>query len=189
MPITTLDERTALIVIDLQKGTLGRVRADRQPALIERSVALIDAFRARSLPVVLVNVDGGARGRSDATAAGPSAPRPAGWQELLPELGASESDILVTKQTWSAFVGTDLHAALTDLGVTQVVVIGVATSIGVESTARDAYALGYNVTIATDAVGDFRDEVAANSIEKIFPALAETGTVDDIVAYLPSASA
>ncbi|MDM4761747.1 isochorismatase family protein [Galbitalea sp. SE-J8] len=185
MPITTLDERSALIAIDLQKGTLAGVAPDRGAELLATSRRLIDAFRDRCLPVVLVNVTGGAPGRTDA---GPGAPRPEGWTELMPELGDHPDDVLVTKTVWSAFVGTDLDERLRAQGATQVVVIGVSTSIGVESTARDAYALGYHVSIATDAVADFRDDVAANSIANIFPRLAETGTADDIIAALDARS-
>ena len=115
------------------------------------------------------------------------APTPKDWADLVPELGAQPSDILVTKKTWGAFTNTDLEARLKALGVTQLVIIGVATSIGVESTARYAYELGFNVTLAIDAMTDLSIEAHDNSIERIFPRLGETGTTKEIIALLDRA--
>jgi nicotinamidase-related amidase len=176
MTVTELDPRTALVLIDLQAG----IAAFPQAApVVATAVELADAFRARGLPVVLVNVTGGAPGRTERPR--PSAPRPDGWADLLPELGEG---IPVTKRTWGAFHGTDLHEKLAAAGVTQLVLGGISTSKGVESTARAAYEHGYNVTIATDAVGDTDADAHRNSIERIFPALGETGTAADIIAAL-----
>jgi nicotinamidase-related amidase len=181
MPITALDPKTALIVVDLQKGVASRVPPQPFARLLERNRALLAAFRARGLPVVLVNVAGGAPGRNEQP---PMGTPPAGWDELLPELGRQASDILVTKRTWGAFVGTGLEERLKALGVTQVVVTGVATSIGVESTARQAYELGLNVTLATDAMADLNEQAHQRSIGLICPRLGETGAAQDIIDRL-----
>ena len=109
---------------------------------------------------------------------------PPEFAELLPELNRQPSDHLVTKRTWGAFTGTDLEAYLKGQGVTQVVVTGVATSAGVESTARFAHELGFNVTLATDAMTDMSPEAHENSVTRIFPRMAETGTTDEILALL-----
>jgi nicotinamidase-related amidase len=61
---------------------------------------------------------------------------------------------------------------------------GVATSIGVESTARQAYEAGFNVTLATDAMADLRPEAHEASIAYIFPRLGENGTTDQIIELL-----
>ncbi|MBW5262885.1 isochorismatase family protein, partial [Streptomyces poriferorum] len=106
------------------------------------------------------------------------------WAEIVPELGPAEGDIVVTKQQWGAFYGTDLDLRLRRGGVTQVVVAGIATSIGVESTARSAHEHGYHVTVATDAVTDMSAEAHDNSVERIFPRLGETDTTDAIVKLL-----
>jgi len=87
----------------------------------------------------------------------------------------------VTKRTWDAFTNTGLEAYLKGKGVTQVIVTGIATSIGVESTARLAYALGFNVMLATDAMSDRSAEAHDNSISYIFPRLGETGTTQEII--------
>jgi nicotinamidase-related amidase len=83
----------------------------------------------------------------------------------------------------------DLEAYLKSTGVTQVVVCGVATSVGVESTARQAHELGFNVTLAVDAMTDISAEAHANSLERIFPQLGETGTAKEIVDLLSTRSA
>ena len=82
----------------------------------------------------------------------------------------------MTKQRWGAFLGTDLDDYLRRRGVTQIVLTGVATSIGVESTARSAYDLGYNVTLVVDAMTDRDADAHRHSVEKIFPRLGETAT-------------
>jgi nicotinamidase-related amidase len=182
MPVTTLDPRTALIVIDLQKGIAALPTAHLMQYVVRHSAALADAFRARGLPVVLVNVAGGAPGRTE------QPPRtgdfPPDWTELLPELSRQPRDHLVTKRTWGAFTGTGLEDWLRGQGVTQVVICGVATSIGVESTARQAHEAGFNVTLAVDAMTDLNAEAHENSLARIFPRLGETGRTDEILARL-----
>jgi nicotinamidase-related amidase len=180
MPVTTLDPMSALIVIDLQRGIVAVPTVHPVEGVIANARRLADAFRSRHLPVVLVNVSGGAPGRTE-QALGAGLARPEGWDELIEELGARDDDILVTKYTWGAFTGTGLDEILRERGVTQVVVSGVATSAGVESTARQAHELGYNVTIATDAVTDRNIDLHSNSVERIFPRIAETGTTTEIL--------
>lgn len=179
--ITAIDPKTALIVIDMQKGIVsGQLAHPIEPVASNNSV-LATAFRAHGLPVVLVHVTGGAPGRIEVSMGGE---RPSDWADFIPALNQQPSDIVVTKQTWGAFSNTDLHARLQDLGITQVVITGVATSIGVESTARSAFEHGYNVTLATDAMTDFSLEAHNNSVARIFPRLGETGTSADILARL-----
>ena len=148
---------------------------------------MADAFRRHGLPVVLVNVAGGAPGRTEQA----RSPRrlPAGWADLVPELNQQPEDHTVTKRTWGAFTNTDLEEHLKKLGVTQVVIAGVATSIGVESTARYAYELGFNVTLAVDAMTDMNADAHTNSIARIFPRLGETGTTREIIDLLGSTRA
>lgn len=109
---------------------------------------------------------------------------PADFADLVPELGLQRSDILVTKQSWGAFAGTDLDQRLKALGVTQVVICGIATATGVEATARQAYENGFNVTLAIDAMTDTRPEAHDYSIRNVFPRLGETGCTDDILSHL-----
>lgn len=192
MAITTIDPKTALVVIDLQNGITAMPGAPVPTAdVIKNTVELADAFRARGLPVVLVNVSfaedfaDAVPGRTDR--GGPSLELREGWDRIIDDLDGHAKDLRVTKRNWSAFYGTGLDLQLRRRGVTQIVLTGMATSIGVESTARYAYEHGYHVTIATDAVTDSNADAHQNSVERIFPRLAETGTTADVLAALPAA--
>ncbi len=182
MAVTTLDPKTALLVIDLQNGILSFPTIHPVEGVVRQASALANTFRHHGLPVVLVNVTGGAPGRAEQ--ARPRGPFPEGFAELAPGLNRQPQDHLVTKQTWGAFTGTDLETHLKGLGVTQVVIAGVATSIGVESTARHAYELGFNVALAVDAMTDLNPDAHTNSITRIFPRLGETGTTPEIIDLL-----
>ncbi|GAA3579381.1 hydrolase [Amycolatopsis ultiminotia] len=190
MPVSTVDPSAALVVIDLQNGLLGLSGAPHALSeVLARSAGLAEAFRARGLPVVLVRVSASADG-GDAVPGRTETPRgaqsrPEGWDQIADELSGHPEDIVVTKRNWSAFYGTDLDLHLRRRGVTQIVLTGVATSIGVESTARAAHEHGYHVTLATDAMTDRDPAAHDNSVRKIFPRLGETGTTEEIIRLLP----
>ena len=185
MTVTTLDPNTALIVIDLQKGIVGFPTVHPIGGVLASATVLTAAFRRRGLPVVLVNATGVAPGRTERSHSLQGLPTD--WADLVPELNAQPNDLLVTKRTWGAFTNTDLEAQLKALGVTQLVLAGVATSIGVESTARHAYELGFNVTLALDAMTDLSLEAHDNSVARIFPRLGETGSTREIVDLIDRA--
>ncbi len=182
MTVSTLDPNSALILIDLQRGIVAYPTAHPTGEVVARASLLASAFRRHGLPVVLVNVSGGAPGRTEQ--ARKSGELPADWAELVPELNRQPGDHTVTKRTWGAFSHTGLEAHLKALGVTQVVLAGVATSIGVESTARQAHELGFNVTLAVDAMTDMNADSHAHSVSRIFPRLGETGSTREIIALL-----
>jgi nicotinamidase-related amidase len=186
MTISTLDTKPALLVVDLQKGIVGLPTAHPMTDVVSNAARLADAFRSHGLPVVLINVDGGAPGRAEQSRR--IADFPPGWTDLIPELNRQPGDHLVTKRTWGAFTNTGLEKYLKQSGVTQVVIAGVATSAGVESTARHAHELGFNVALAADAMTDMNADVHHNSITRIFPRLGETGTTQQIVDLLEAAS-
>lgn len=182
MPIDLLDEKSALIVIDLQRGIVPLPEAAEAERAVKQSVALIEAFHAHKQPVVLVNVNGGAPGRTDA--GGHLGELPADWAEFIDELPRQDDEIVVTKRTWGAFMHTDLHQQLQDRGITQVVVCGIATSIGAESTARQAYELGYNVVLCPDAMADLDNDNHRHACEKIFPRLGQVCSSADVIELL-----
>jgi nicotinamidase-related amidase len=186
VPLTQLDAAAALIVIDLQKGVAGLPTVHPVMDIVARTARLASAFRERNLPVVLVNVSGRAPGRTDAGL--PKFSRPPDWTELAADLGRQPSDHLLTKQRMGAFIGTDLHDYLSQRGVTQVFVTGIATSAGVESTARSAYDHGYNVVLVVDAMTDRDAEAHRQSVDKTFPRLGETTTTDDLLKRLNAAA-
>ena len=183
MALTTLDPKTALLVIDLQNGILALPASRRVDEVISRAGELADAFRGHGLPVVLITVAGAPSGRTEQRRRG-GQQRPVGWADLVPGLNQQPGDHTVTKRTWGAFTNTDLAEHLRGLEVTQVVIVGVATSIGVESTARHAHEHGLNVTLAVDAMTDSDPEAHANSVARIFPRLGETGTTREIIDLL-----
>jgi len=185
MAVTALDPKTALVVIDLQNSIVTLPTAHPVDEVVTHASALADAFRRHGLPVVLVTVASGAPGRTKQARGGGQ--RPAGWSDLVPELNQQPDDHTVTKRTWGAFTHTDLAERLKNLGVTQIVIAGVATSLGVESTARSAHEHRFNVTLAVDAMTDTNADAHINSITRIFPRLGETGATGEIIALLDSA--
>jgi nicotinamidase-related amidase len=186
MPLTKLDTTAALVVIDLQKGIVSLPTVHPASEIIGRTAHLARAFRERGLPVVLVNATGRAPGRTDAGA--PKFSFPADWTELVPELQQHADDYIVSKQRWGAFIGTSLDEYLRRRGVTQIFLTGIATSVGVESTARSAYDHGYNVVLVVDAMTDRSEEAHRHSIEKIFPRLGETDATDNVLKLLQEVS-
>lgn len=189
MTVTTLDEKSALVVIDLQNGI---VASPTQPStageVVARTVALADTFRARGSLVVLVRVshapDGSdaAPGRVDVVR--PARPRPEGWDRVVDELAGHAEDVVVTKRNWGAFYGTDLDLQLRRRGITQIVLTGIATSMGVESTARAAHEHGYHVAVVSDAVADMDLANHERAVAAIFPRLGQVGTTDEVLALL-----
>ncbi|MFY9779126.1 MAG: hydrolase [Candidatus Baltobacteraceae bacterium] len=189
MPITVLDPKSALVVIDLQKGIVKMPTVHPAAGVVENAVRLLDAFRARQLPVALVRVgwrpDFGDALRTRNQAPPPAGKPPADFFEYADELRADPArDILVHKRQWGAFYGTDLDLQLRRRGVTNIVLAGIATSIGVESTARDAWERAYNLAFAADAMTDMNASAHARALELIFPRLGEIGTTEEIVAKL-----
>ncbi|WP_180538250.1 isochorismatase family protein [Nevskia soli] len=182
MPVTALDPKTALIVVDLQKGIIDSPFIHPIAGVIERTCVLLNAFRRHDLPVVLVNVAGGPPGRTEQPRRFSTLPE--GFSDLIPELDRQTGDIVVTKRTWGAFASTDLEAQLRANAVTQVVVTGVATGTGVEATARQAYEQGFNVTLALDAMTDARPDAHQYSLTSVFPRIGETGSTLDILNLL-----
>ena len=188
MPFTTLDPKTALIIIDLQAGIVGIEGAPHPVSdVIARSAELADAFRAHGLPVVLVNVAGAPAVRTDADPSGAGRSLPEAAQALAPELG--EPDKIVTKHTPGAFTNTDLEDYLREQGVTQVVVTGVATGVGVGVTVQQAFELGFHVSTPVDAMTDSTLASHDYSLAHHFPKRAETGTTAELLELLEATRA
>jgi nicotinamidase-related amidase len=187
MTLTAVDPVAALVVIDLQEGLRAAPTVPSPPDdIVARTAALARAFRDRGSPVLLVRVTvdgaGFSPGRTDAGRRG-TGTRPEGWDEVVAEL-ADLGDSVITKRNPGAFVGTDLDVQLRRRGVTQVVLTGISTSMGVESTARAAFDLGYHVVLVTDAVGDLDEASHRHVVERVFPRIGETTTTDEALAML-----
>jgi nicotinamidase-related amidase len=183
MPLSVVDTKPALLVVDLQAGIVAMgVPGTKQ--VIERSARLAAAFREAGHPVVLINVDAAPGGRSDHNPAGGA--RTLGPETLafVPELGQAPDDIVVTKHTRGAFHATELEAELAARGVTQVFVTGIATGSGAEETCREAYARGLHVVSVTDAMADRDAETHDFVVTKVLPKFTETATTDQVLAAL-----
>lgn len=187
MPATALDPRTALVVIDLQRGLSQFPTIHPFAGVVARTVQLADAFRTANLPVVLVTValsaDGGDRLRPRVEVQW-NAKLPPDFSLLVPELEPKPNDILITKRQPSAFFGTELDLQLRRRHITGIVLTGVATSSGVDATARAAYERSYNLTFASDAITDVDAESHDFVMRKIFPRHGEVDTTGAILALL-----
>jgi nicotinamidase-related amidase len=181
---------TAVVVIDLQKGIAGRPGTPGSFApVIANSVRLLVAARAAGAQPILVHVglavDGADRLQSTVDQQMRFAGTlPPDWSELIPELDRQPGDIVVLKRQWGAFYGTDLDLQLRRRGLSTIVLCGIATEFGVESTARDAYERGYELIFASDAMTGMSAESHANAIERIFPRMGRVRTTEEIVAAL-----
>jgi len=103
-----------------------------------------------------------------------------GFTDIVPEIKILPQDLLIEKRGWNAFFQTSLDKELRKRGITQLILAGMSTSIGVEGTARAASELGYNLVFATDAMTDRVQQAHDNSLLNIFPRLGELGTVMEI---------
>jgi nicotinamidase-related amidase len=189
MPLTTLDPATALVLVDLQCGISWLLGPETIADAVANGARLAAEFRARRLPVILVRVDfsadGGDRPRNRVTVAPSGGQPPANWAEIVPELDRRPTDIVVTKRQPGAFYGTDLDLQLRRRGSTGIVLGGVMTGLGVESTGRAAYDHGYNVTFAADAMADPRPGAHQYSLQNTFPFIGEVATTAAITDALP----
>jgi nicotinamidase-related amidase len=178
---------TALVLIDLQNGILGRKLAPISAhELVERGKALAEKFRASGAPVVLVNVKPPLDGPERQVDEPPALPKvlPAGFADFPPGL-AEPGDIKITKSTWGAFFRTDLDAELKSRGMRTIVLGGVATHIGVDTTARQAWELGYELVIARDVATSMAVEPHEATMRYIFPRIARV-TDSEALAFSPA---
>ncbi|WP_438616507.1 isochorismatase family protein [Priestia megaterium] len=173
--------KTALVLIDLQKGIVP-IGGDE---IVEKSVQLVNRFREQNGFISFVQVDfqDGKDALMPETDQKPSAPqeRPADWAEFDPRLNVQENDYIVTKRQWGAFFGTDLDLQLRRRGIDTIVLCGIATNIGVESTAREAFQYGYNQIFITDAMATFTKEEHEATLSYIFPKIGKLRTTQQFL--------
>ena len=201
MPVTAIDSMAALLIFDQQK--LNRYEQGRAlPAefvypldeVIARTARLASAFRARDWQVVHVKVPNalgikvlkqgrtlGGRKEGGYTM---SPGTPDDFHDIVPELAPQPDDLVVVKPMWDPFIGTSLDFDLRQLGVTQIFLTGLMTSIGVESTARSGWNHGYNMVFVTDAMDDFDPDAHHHTIGKIFPRLGERATTSEVLELI-----
>lgn len=177
---------TALVLIDLQNGIVGRELSPRSGAeVVKTCIELAEHFRKAGAPVVLVHVawakDSGdvLKQPVDQSIPRPTGGFPEGWSDLVDGL-AKPHDILITKHQWGAFYGTDLDDQLRRRGIRTIVLGGISTNFGVESTARQAWERNYEVIVAEDAAASMSTEMHAFSINQILPRIGRVMKAADI---------
>jgi nicotinamidase-related amidase len=171
-----LDPRTtALVMIDLQKGVLGRpLLPHPAPEVLESATELAGRFRHAGAAIVWVracwspDLGDALRQPVDQPPALPAGGFPADFA-TFPEGLAEPSDFIITKRQWGAFYGTELDLQLRRRGVRTIVLGGVATNFGVESTARDAWERGYEIVIAEDVTSSVSAELHDFTMQHILP--------------------
>ncbi|HEY3331618.1 MAG TPA: hydrolase [Capsulimonadaceae bacterium] len=186
-------KKTALVLIDLQRGIVsGDVGPNTSETVVGNAAKIADAMRRVYAPVVLVRVtfaaDGGDRlsQRVDQPAATQLAP---GWDEIVPVIGPRDGDIMVVKHQWGAFHDTGLDLQLRRRGIDTIILAGISTSIGVESTARAAYEHFYSIVLVEDAMADRVPEAHENSVQRIFPRLGRVRRTSDVLTLIGQHSA
>jgi nicotinamidase-related amidase len=183
-------EKTALVVIDLQKGIAnpGRQSAPHSvQQVVGQASKLVQAFTEKGAFVVLVRVStlDGKDMVKPKTDAKPNAMQwPEGWDELIPELAGFTNAHVVTKRQWGAFYGTDLDLQLRRRGIDTIVLCGISTSIGVDTTAREAFQHGYHQVFVEEAMTASSKEEHDYVVKTMFPRMGKVRTTDEVVSSL-----
>jgi len=183
--------RTALVVIDLQRGIVAIPAAPRSSAeVVARAAGLVKAMRAKGSTVVLVHVTPSPDGKdglspvTDAPVQAGGRSMPPDWSEFVPELKPEITDIVITKRQWGAFYGTELDLQLRRRGVDTIVLCGISTTMGVESTARDAFERGYQQVFVEDAMAAREAEEHRHTVNSLFPRIGRVRSTEEVLAAL-----
>ncbi len=181
--------QAALVVIDLQNGVASLPATPHAGSdVVSRTAQLADALRAKGGTIVWVNVmaPAGPLALMPDLDNPPNFPPsfPAQWSELVPDLSVQSEDVRVFKRNWGAFYGTDLDLQLRRRGIRTIVLTGIATNLGVESTARDAYERGYNQIFVEDAMSGLGENAHASAIGTTFPRIGRVRSTADVLAFL-----
>lgn len=182
---------TALVLIDLQIFTRAAQLVPHDgEALQVRCARLADACRAAGVRVVLVKVSAGDDGAMTLTppndAAMPFYRVPEPQLQLQAEIGPRPGDLVVTKYNWGAFYGTDLDIQLRRRGVDTIIIGGIATNFGVESTVRQGHERGYSQIVVEDACAAFTQIQHDYPMREVFPRIARVRTTDEVLSALSS---
>lgn len=198
-PTTYLEERlsltldpksTALVLIDLQNAIVARQLAPHSASdVVSRSAALAEAVRASGGTVVYVHVlvTDTLSLPADRNFPRPPGPLPPTASELVPEAGFQPGDVLITKRQWGAFYGTNLEQQLRRRGIRTLILAGIATNMGVESTARAAHDQGYELVFAEDAMSSMSAEFHQFPVQNIFPIMGRVRGSAEIIEALKGA--
>jgi nicotinamidase-related amidase len=165
--------RTALVLIDLMPRIIALETAPLSGSVVlERSVALAEATRSAGGLVVNVRVDR------------PGVEVQPEGSGFAPEAASQPGDLEIVKQTVGAFGRSPLDTELQSRGIANVVLAGIATNFGVESTGRAASDLGYETFFLTDAMTGLDDHAHNFAVSYVFPRLGTTCTTTEYLKAL-----
>ena len=184
------NEKMALVIIDLQKGVTS-MQCSPYPAssVVENAAKLARKCRESGVPIVAVRVTGPPELMLNPSTDSDNSSfsrreRPADWDKYVDDLELSERDILVTKHQWGAFYGTDLDIQLRRRSVDTIILCGIATTYGVESTARFAYEYGYNQIFVEDAMSDLSMEAHERSIKYVLTRIGKIRKTEEVLKMI-----
>jgi nicotinamidase-related amidase len=192
--MTTLNidpSKAALVLIDLQQGVVGRPSGPRSASEVVQNAARLAAkFRTLGATVALVRVTfqpdfkDFLNAPADVPMQFNASALPANWADFVPEIGPQPGDLIITKRQWGAFYGTELDLQLRRREVRTIVLGGISTNIGVESTARNAYELGYAQIFVEDAMTSSSAEAHEFAVKNIFPRIGNVRSTDEVLLAL-----
>lgn len=201
MAISTELGPSALLLNDMQKAGLDRPHEPEHTAKIRASgfianaVRMVAAARELGIPVVWVRA---VRRADRADVSDNVVDEPGGWHlpwvispdsreaEQIDECPILPQDHVVTKPRFDPFIGTDLDLRLRANGIKTVLVGGYSTNVGVESAARTAHDLGYNVVVLDDCCFNIKEEMHEFAITRILPRFARIMASDEALDLLRS---
>jgi nicotinamidase-related amidase len=183
-------EKSALVLIDLQNGITDREVSPSpytSEEVIQNASRLVNAFSEKGAFIVLVRVstiDGKDMVKPKTDLKVTETKYPEGWDNLVPEIADSKNAHIVTKRQWGAFYGTDLDLQLRRRGIDTIILGGISTNIGVDTTAREAYQHGYNQIFVEDAMTAVTKEEHEYVCKYIFPRIGKLRTTKEIISSL-----
>lgn len=180
------NNKTALLVMDMQMGILGRL-PQNGAEIVENVAGAIKEAREKDITVIFVRV-GFQKGLPEISPANKSFSAIKkqllsgdldAFMQIHSGLGMIEDDILINKKRVSAFSGSDLEMILRAKNITHLVLTGISTSGVVLSTLRAAFDKDYQLTVLSDGCADMDEEVHQFLIQKLFPKQGDVMTIDD----------
>ncbi len=180
--------KTALVIIDLQKGISSReTKPYAAQEVIANAAKMLASFRKNSMKTFLVHVEGTPetmlKAIADESWSRP-ANTPSDWADFVAEIAPNATDVVINKRQWGAFYGTDLELRLRRGGIETIVLCGIATDYGVESTARFAYEYGFQQIFAEDAMASMTEEQHNSAIKYVFRRMGRVRKTEEILKAL-----
>jgi nicotinamidase-related amidase len=180
--------RSALVLIDLQNSNVTKELAPHPAERVVGNCAMLAGeMRDRGGMVIYVHVlvDQLQMPPSDQPMQKPGDPPPPPDASVLaPASGVQAGDHIVTKRQWGAFYATELDQLLRRRKIKTIILGGIATNLGVESTARAALDRGYGLVFVEDAMSSMAAEAHAFACEHTFPIMGRVRSTLDVIDAL-----